>query len=867
MDEKNTAKINETLTLPVSKLLDKLRTTLTGLSTEEVEKRLDEFGTNEVGTKKRQSVVIEFLYHFRNPLVIILIVAAILSGVLGEITNSIIIFCIVLISTILDFFQEYRAGKAAEELKKRIATKVPALRDNIKQDTATSDLVPGDILALSAGDIVPADCRVLISKDFFIDQSALTGESFPAEKAVTIPEKLDMTDITRWTNYLFMGTSVASGTATAVVVKTGNVTEYGAIVKKSMERKPQTEFDRGLRRFGSLITQITLVIVVVVLLVNALFKHGVLDSVLFAVALAVGLTPELLPLILSINLAKGAASMSKKGVIVKRMASIQNFGSMDILCTDKTGTLTQNRVTVIYHIDASGKDDEKVLLYSYLNSFHQTGLKSPLDDAILKHKELSVEKYQKIDEIPFDFVRKRVSIVVQDQQKLLITKGAPEEIYKICNRYELDGKTYDFTGSIKAKNEQKYQSLSAEGYRILGICYRVVTEEKQIYSIPDESSMVFLGFVVFMDPLKETALESLQMLRQVGVRMKILTGDNEIVTKKICQELGFQVTKTHKSPVSFNQLVEIRHIVRGSELEEMNDTTLAMVVEKNDIFARVTPAQKNRIITALKNNGHVVGFMGDGINDTPSMKTADIGISVENAVDVAKESADIILLKSELTSIGEGVLEGRKTFGNTMKYIMMGTSSNFGNMFSAAAASLFLPFLPMLPIQILLNNLLYDASQVTLPTDNVDAEYTVAPKRLQLAFIKKFMIFFGPISSAFDFLTFFVLLVVFKANANASLFQTAWFVESLFTQTLIIFVIRTRRIPFYKSRPSRSLIISIALILSIALIIPYTPLARVFGFVPLPWKFLGILVIFIIVYISLVEAMKAWFYRRYKFTI
>jgi Mg2+-importing ATPase len=861
----------EILSLPSDELLSRLSTSTTGLTTEEAERRLETYGSNEVAQKGKRPALIEFLSHFRSPLVIILIIAAIVSSILGELVDAIIILSIVLVSVILDFTQEYRAGRAAEELRKRVATTATTFRNGTKQDVEISELVPGDIIALSAGDIVPADARVINAKDFFVDQSALTGESFPAEKTAEPLTGNNIADTDRWNNYLFMGTSVTNGIATAVIAKTGTSTQYGEIVRKSIERKPETEFERGLRRFGFLIMQVTFALVIFVFFINALFRRGVLESLLFAVALAVGLTPELLPMILSINLGRGSAAMSKKGVIVKRLASIQNFGSMDVLCADKTGTLTENRVTVILHVDMEGKDSEKVFLYSLLNSRYQTGLRSPLDEAILRHEEVNTDNYQRIDEIPFDYVRKRLSVVVRENEEtLLITKGAPEEIARVISHYELDGEIYDLTDEARSKVERRYRDLSSQGFRVLGVSYRKVVESKATYSVADENDMVFLGFIAFMDPLKETAGESLELLRQAGVKLKVLTGDNEIVTGKICQQLGFQVyqfrrgRKYDDTVGHITRTVEVEpiNIVPSGEIENMNDDALARVVERADIFTRVTPAQKNRIMNALKANGHVVGFIGDGINDTPSMKVADVSISVTNAVDIAKESADIILLRNDLKVISDGVVEGRKTFGNTMKYIMMAVSSNFGNMFSAAGASLFLPFLPMLPIQILLNNLLYDFAQLTLPTDNVDQTYVQRPQRLQTSFIRNFMVSFGPVSSIFDFLTFFVMLFVFKASAP--LFQTAWFIESLFTQTLVIFVIRTRKTPFYRSKPSKLLLLNIVVILIFALVLPFTFIGTFFSFVALPLRFLLMLVVFIVAYLGLVEIMKIWFYRRYS---
>jgi Mg2+-importing ATPase len=858
------------LSLPSDEVLSRLGSSATGLTTEEVAKRLETYGSNEVARKGKRSAIIEFLSHFSSPVTIILIIAAIISGILGDPIDAIIILSIVLVSVILDFTQEYRAERAAEALRRRVTTTATIFRNSTKQDIEISELVPGDVIALSAGDIAPADARIISAKDFFVDQSALTGESFPAEKTAAPITNTNIADSSKWNNYLFMGASVTNGTATAVITRTGDSTQYGEIVRKSVERKPETEFEGGLRRFGHLIMQVTFALVIFVFFINALFKRDVLESLLFAVALAVGLTPGLLPMILSINLGRGAAAMSKKGVIVKRLASIQNFGSMDVLCADKTGTLTENRVTVILHVDMEGKDSEKVFLYSLLNSRYQTGLRSPLDEAILKHEEVNTDHYQRIDEIPFDFIRKRLSVVVsENQQTLLITKGAPEEIAGVISYYELDGNKCDLTSDIRSQIDRQYRDLSSQGFRVLGVSYRRVEETKPTYSIADENNMVFLGFIAFMDPLKETAGESLELLRQAGVKLKILTGDNEVIAGKICQQLGFQIYQLRRGKRYDDKLghfvrtaeIEAMNTVRSSEIEDMNDDALARVVEGADIFTRVNPAQKNRIMNALRANGHVVGFIGDGINDTPSMKVADVSISVTNAVDIAKESADIILLRNDLKVVSEGVIEGRKTFGNTMKYIMMAMSSNFGNMFSAAGASLFLPFLPMLPIQILLNNLLYSFAQLALPSDNVDQTYVQRPQRLQTSFIRNFMLSFGPISSIFDFLTFFVMLFVFKASAP--LFQTAWFVESLFTQTLVIFVIRTGKIPFYRSKPSKLLVLNIIVILIFALALPFTVVGAFFSFVALPLKFLLILVIFIVTYLGLVELMKIWFYRKY----
>jgi Mg2+-importing ATPase len=835
--------MEELLDLPIDSLFARLNTSQSGLTIEVAERFLEVYGPNELAKRKKRATVIRFLYSLRSPLVIILLLAAVTSGLLGELLNAAIIFAIVFMSVTLNFYQESRAEKAAETLREKVTTTATVLRDGTKQEVKLSNVVPGDIVHLSAGDMVPADARVINAKDLFVDQSALTGESFPVEK--TAVSKSECETITERSDCVFLGTSIVSGTGTAVVARTGNSTEYGKIAKKLIARVPETEFDRGLRKFGSLIMEITFLLVIFVFFVNALFKRGVLESLIFAVALAVGLTPELLPMILSVNLSKGAIAMSKKGVIVKRLASIQNFGSMDVLCTDKTGTLTENKITLVLHVDMDGNDDEKVFLYSFLNSYYETGLKSPLDKAILQHKEIDINDYRKIDEVPFDFTRKRLSIVVeQEGQRLLIAKGAPEEILRVCAFHEFAGQSFDLTDSVRDKIEQKHQELGSQGFRVLAVSYKNIREEKSTYSINDENGMIFLGFVAFIDPPKVTAKESLALLQKSGIQLKILTGDNEIVTKKICDDLGIEITR----------------IVVGSEVSQLRDDALARVVEDTNIFARVTPGQKDRIMNALRHNGHVVGFLGDGINDASSIRAADVGVSVDNAVDVAKESADIILLQKDLTVLQEGVLEGRKTFGNTMKYVLMGTSSNFGNMFSVAGASLFLPFLPMLPLQILLNNFLYDLSEATIPTDNVDQEYIEKPKRWNILFVRKFMMYFGLISSIFDFLTFFMMLLVF--NATESLFQTAWFVESLCTQTLVIFVIRTRRIPFYKSIPSKLLLVSSLGIVGLTLIIPFTPLSGPFGFVKIPFVFFAVLGGLVGVYLMLVEFVKRWFYSR-----
>lgn len=851
--------LEEILGLPIEDVFARLSTSQLGLTSEESRSRLQRYGYNQLPQRKRRTGAVEFLYHLRNPLVLILLFAGLISGIIAlqqkqQPVDALIIFSIVLMSVALDVYQESKAEKSADFLKKRVVTTATVLRDGVKKEVQLSEVVPGDIVYLSAGDIVPADSRVISLRDLYVDQSGLTGESFPVEKTTAVPAAAKSATITEANNYVFLGTSVVSGTATAVAVRTGGSTEYGKIAKELVGRAPETEFERGLRRFGFLIMQVALVLVIFVFFINAFFKpvvfqqqSDVLESLLFAVALAVGLTPELLPMIVSVNLSRGALEMSKKGVIVKRLASIQNFGNMDVLCTDKTGTLTENVITLVLHVDMEGKDNEKVLLYAFLNSYYETGLKSPLDDAVLRYKHLDVKGFEKVDEVPFDFIRRRVSIIVNHEKgRLMICKGAFEEIASVCSRFELGNKIADLTSEQQKKMQDNYYKLSSQGFRVLGVSYRRA-EEKSTYSVKDERDMIFLGFIAFMDPPKESSKESLQLMKKAGIELKILTGDNELVTRKVCEQLGF----------------EIKGVVLGSDVARLQDNALARIVEKANVFARVSPAQKDRIMSALRRNRHVVGFLGDGINDATSMHTADVGISVENAVDVAKESADIILLRKDLTVLNAGALEGRKTFGNTMKYILMGISSNFGNMFSAAGASVFLPFLPMLPTQILLNNMLYDVSEVTIPTDNVDQEYIQKPKRLDATYIRNFMIFFGPISSIFDFLTFFIMLQVFSGYTNVSLFRTAWFIESLCTQTLVIFAIRTRKSPFYKSKPSKPLLLTSLIIVGIAIVLPFTPLGELFEFVAPPFKFFAFLAGFIGAYLVLVEVLKRLFYERY----
>lgn len=824
-------------------LFQKLSSQKAGLSPEEAKKRLKIFGANRLEEKKKTNVVLSFFSKFLNPLILILLFASLISAFLGELSNFFIILIIILISAGIDFYQQFNAENAAEKLKQRVSLKAEVIRSGLKQEILASEIVPGDMIFLSAGDLVPADCRIISSRELTVSESSLTGESYPVEKQVKTLN--DSSSLSERINSVFLGTSVLSGEAEALVIKTGTATEFGKLAEHLIEKRPKTEFETGIEKFGFLLAKITLILVILVFFVNAFFKHDILNSFLFALALAVGLTPELLPVIVTINLAKGASRMAKKEVIVKDLPAIQNFGSMNVLCTDKTGTLTEDKIKLERYEDLSGQENDQVLLYGFLNSHFQTGLKSPLEKAVLTH-EVNLTGFEKIDEVPFDFIRKRLSVIVKKgRENLLITKGAPENILPHCSHVFLK-ETSELTEKNRQKILERFKDLSSEGYRVLAVAYKKI-ESQKTYNVDDEKNLTFLGLMAFLDPPKESAKEALSLLENAGVTLKILTGDNEIVTQKVCQELG----------------LNIEGVMLGEEIEKLTDLELEKKMQTTNIFARLNPDQKQRIILSLKKAGNVTGFLGDGINDAPSLREADIGISVQNAVDIAKESADLILLRKDLHVLKDGVLEGRKTYGNIMKYIQMGTSSNFGNMFSVAGASLFLPFLPMLPIQILLNNLLYDVSQLTVFTDNVDPEYLQTPKKWDLKFIRHFMLIFGPISSIFDFATFFILLFIFRATVP--LFQTGWFVESLVTQTLIIFSIRTVVSPFFKSWPSTPLIISSLGVALAGSILPFSPLAQIFSFAPPPLKFYLLLILLIALYLLIVEKTKVWFFHKYLF--
>ena len=822
-----------------------------GLSSAEAAARLVQYGPNQL-KPRRQAVLWQFLARFRNPLVLILLMASILSAATGDATSATVIAVMVLMSVILDFVQEYRAGLAAENLARQVALCVRVVRDAREQEVRAETLVPGDVLLLSAGDLVPADAQVLQAKDFFVNQALLTGEPYPVERhaaAAVLPEEGDW-DVDA-PDALFMGSSVVSGSARARVLRTARRTAIGQISTSLEKPPPPTAFEVGTRRFGLLIMRLTLLLVLFTLLVNVVMDRPLLESFLFAVALAVGLTPELLPMVVSVTLARGAMRMAQARVIVKRLSAIQDMGAMDILCTDKTGTLTEAKIRLERHVDPQGVPSHRVLELAYLNSFFESGLKSPMDEAILAHEHIDVSGWAKIDEVPFDFERRRVSVLVErGGERLLVLKGAPEDVLRLCMQYESepdasgqDPMLKDLDEAARTCIQTLFDGLGQDGFRVLAIAWKREPQTLVDAVVDDESELVFAGFAAFLDPPKASARPALQAMAVSGVAVKVITGDNEQVARHVFSELG----------------IEVSGVLSGAEIAAMNDDALCARVEEVNLFCRANPQQKNRVLLALKARGHVVGYLGDGINDAPSLHTADVGISVDGAVDVAKQAAAMILLENDLGVLHAGIREGRRTFGNVMKYIMMATSSNFGNMFSMAAATLFLPFLPMLPLQILLNNFLYDLSELPLPADNVDEDDLARPRRWDMGFIRTFMMTIGPVSSIFDFLTFWLLLAVLQADK--ALFRTGWFVESLATQVLVIFIIRTRANPF-KSRAHRLLAATSLAVVAIAIILPFTPLAPVLGFAPLPLRFVVMLLGLTAIYLVLVEMVKRWFYRR-----
>ncbi len=831
---------------PIEELFGKLETSATGLTYQEVKRRLHEYGPNELAKKKKRTFFYQFAAKFFNPLVIVLLIIASFSFFFGDKISADFVMAMAFMSVFLSFIQEYRAGKEAERLSEMVKATATVHRNGRSSEVKIRDLVPGDIVDLFAGDMIPADLRLLSCKDLFINQSALTGESLPIEKTSAVPASKPGAS-QGYGNIVFMGSNVISGTGLGVVLRTGISTQFGEVSRRLLTMRTETSFDRGIKQFTWLMIRIMMVLVGVIFCINFFLKKGSLvEAMLFSLAVSVGLTPEMLPMLVAVNLSKGAIQMSKKKVIVKRLNSIQNFGAMDIICTDKTGTLTMDKIVLEKHCDVIQRESQEVLNLAYLNSFYQTGLKNILDRAILKHEKQKTAQYRKVDEIPFDFSRRIMSVVVEvDGKDLLIAKGAPEEIFRRCSHYELDGEILEMEPLILQDLKEEYDSLSSEGYRVLAVAYKNMESKKEVYSREDEKEMVLSGYLAFLDPPKPSAKEAIKTLKGLGVDVKVLTGDNELVTKKICSEVG----------------LDVRGLVVGDQVEKLQEHELQELVKTTNIFARLSPIQKERVIHALRGGGHIVGYLGDGINDAPALKASDVGISVDNAVDIAKESADIILLQKNLMVLEDGVIEGRKTFGNIVKYIKMGSSSNFGNMFSMTGASLLIPFLPMLPIQILLNNLLYDISQIAIPTDSVDPEYLSDPRPWKVSAIRKYMMTIGPISSIFDFITFGVMFWIF--HASPELFRTGWFLESLCTQTLVIHIIRTSKKPFFESRPSRYLVAMSLFIISVGIVIPFLPLAKSLGFVQPPIPYFLILVLIVGCYLVSVQWVKAWFVKKF----
>ena len=838
--------------------LQRLSSTAAGLTPDQVEERLRSAGPNQVAHQARHTIFGELVGRSINPLNLLLLSLATASYFLGDQRAAIVIAVMVVLSISLSFIQEHRSNNAADKLQRMVSIKATVRRQTGAEahdhiDVPIEQLVPGDIVVLSAGDMIPADLRLITAKDLFLNQSTLTGEAMPLEKVAAAHVGAAETPFDL-PNICFMGSAVVSGIGCGVVVLTGPRTAFGLVASEIAKQRMLTSFDKGIIRFTWLMLGFIVVMAPLVFVINGLTKGNWLEALLFAVAVAVGLTPEMLPMIVTVNLAKGALAMSRRNVIVKRLNSIQNFGAMNVLCTDKTGTLTQDRIILKRHLDIGGGDSDRVLEYAYLNSFHQSGLKNLLDVAVLRHVELEgglkvQERFQKIDEMPFDFERRRMSVVLgrDDGVHILICKGAVEEVFAACKHYAIDGETGPLDQSHFASAMEMTAKLNADGFRVVAVAFKEMPPTQTTYSVADEADLTLLGYIAFLDPPKETCAAALATLKASGVQVKILTGDNDIVTRKICHEVGLAVDR----------------IVLGSEMAVLSPEELASLAETATVFAKVSPSQKAAIIDALHRKGHVVGFLGDGINDGPALKAADVGISVDSAVDIAKDSADIILLEKSLAVLGDGVIEGRKVFGNITKYIKMGASSNFGNMFSVLGASVFLPFLPMTAIQVLTNNLLYDFSQTTIPTDNVDAEYLAVPRRWDIGNIAKFVLFIGPISSIFDYVTYFVMLYGFNAWTNPALFQTGWFVESLLTQTLIIHIIRTAKIPFVESRASTALITTTIVIAAIGIALPFTWLGGFLGFVPLPPAYWIALCLILLSYVILTHFMKTWFIRRF----
>lgn len=854
-------RLKETCVLSPQQVLTALGAAEKGLSGKEAAHRLDDYGPNELAHTEQLGFWADILHRLKNPLNVQLLLIAGISTAIGEFKSAIIVGAMVLLSIGLSYVLDRRSNQAVDALGKRVESRSIVLRDGKEAEVKVSEIVPGDIVFLQAGSIIPADLRLLSAKDFFVNESALTGESMSVEKSAAAPAA-GAASIWELPNACFFGTYVTSGTARGLVVNTGMRTVFGSISERLADRRDETSFDRGVRSFTWLMIRFMVVMVSAVFLIVGLTKGDWLEALLFGLSVAVGLTPEMLPMIVTVNLAKGALTMAGKKVIVKRLPAIQNLGAIDILCTDKTGTLTQDRVVLEQHVDITGRTSEDVLTYAYLNSYYQTGLRNLIDRAVLEHTDLDAEaNCRRVDELPFDFQRRRMSVVVDyEGDHVLICKGAVEEIYQCCSSYQIGEDVFPLIPMIRNDLFEEVERLNKDGFRVLGVAYREFSRDKTTFTVADESGLILLGYIAFFDPPKVSATEAIELLRKSGVQVKVLTGDNGLVTRKVCHDVGLAADQ----------------IVTGAELSALSEDEFNRTVQDANVFVKLSPAQKEQIVHSLRGRGHVVGFMGDGINDAPAMKAADVGISVDSAVDVAKEAADIVLLEKSLLVLEEGIMEGRRIFANIVKYIRMGASSNFGNMFSVLGASYLLPFLPMKPVQVLMNNLLYDISQTGIPTDHVDAELIIRPLKWNIANIRRFMVFIGPVSSIFDYATFALMWFFFRCSdfanpalgageseALASLFQTGWFVESLLTQTLIVHIIRTRRVPFFGSRASVHMTLTTLAIMAIGAWLPYSPLAETFGMVPLPPVYWLWIAAFLLSYAVLTHFMKTWFFNRY----
>jgi Mg2+-importing ATPase len=830
--------------ISITEMLQKLETTKNGLTGDEARQRLARYGANLLKPQKRSDVLTLLLNQFKSPIILILFFATGLSFFLHDPVDALIILSIVLVSGMLGFWQERGASNAVAKLLSIVQIKAAVLRDGSSKEIPVEEIVPGDVVILNAGDVVPGDGLVQESKDLFIDEAMLTGETFPVEKAMAL--LAEETPLAQRTNALWMGTHVVSGSATALIIRTGKETEFGKVSERLKLRPAETDFEHGIRQFGYFLMEVTLVLVVAIFAINVYLARPVLDSFLFSLALAVGLTPQLLPAIISINLSHGANRMAEKKVIVKRLASIENFGSMNVLCSDKTGTLTEGIVHVQSANNVEGAPSEKVLLHAYLNAFYETGFTNAIDEAIRTYRQFDLSAYQKQDEIPYDFLRKRLSILVShNDAHLMVTKGALQNVLAVCTSVETGDGTIVDVNTVRERIQQHFEEFSRKGFRTLGIAYKNMGSESRINK-DHEVGMTFSGFLVLFDPPKPNIIETITQLKNLGVALKIITGDNHLVAANVSQQIGLSDIK----------------ILTGGDLSQLSDAALLNRVADADVFAEIEPNQKERIILALRKAGNVVGYMGDGMNDASALHAADVGISVESAVDVAKDAADIVLLEHDLDVLVEGVREGRATFANTLKYVFMATSANFGNMFSMAGVSLILPFLPLLPKQILLTNLMTDFPEMTIATDSVDKEMVDYPRRWDIKAIRKFMITFGIVSSVFDYLTFGILLLVLHASQIQ--FRTGWFLESVISASLIVLIIRSRR-PFFKSRPGKYLLMTTLSIVVVTVIVPFTPFAKIFGFSPLPFSFFLFIGIIVLFYIITAEIVKTVFYKKVIF--